>query len=87
MTNSLLREGRLHVLEKLISRDPVGTRQRLRDQLGIYSYQFKAAATCFNKDSACISGKVGGMKDDICICLQIAVMYTSPGSAAVAPSY
>lgn len=87
MTNSLLREGRLHVLGKLISRDPVGTRQRLRDQLGIYSYQFKAAATCFNKDSACISGKVGGMKDDICICLQIAVMYTSPGSAAVAPSY
>ena len=55
--------------------------------MGIYSYQFKAAATCFNRDQACISGKVGGMKDDICICLQIGIMYTSPGSAAVARAY
>ena len=84
MTTSMLREGRLHVHQPVLSRDPAGTRMRLMEQLGIYSYQFKAAATTFNKDQAALSGKVGGMKDDLCICLQIGVMYTAPGSAVMA---
>ena len=62
MTNSMLREGRLHVLPRLYSRDSAGARLRLREQMGVYSYQFKAAATTFQKDRACLSGKVGEMK-------------------------
>jgi hypothetical protein len=30
----------------------------------------------FQKDQVAISGKVGGMKDDICICLQLACYFT-----------
>jgi F0F1-type ATP synthase assembly protein I len=37
------------VLPRPFSRDPVGARVRLREQLAIYSYQFKAAATTFQK--------------------------------------
>ena len=84
MTNSMLREGRLHVLPRPFSRDPAAVRLRLREQLNIYSYQFKAAATTFQKDRACLSGKVGGMKDDICICLQIGILFTAPGSSLAA---
>lgn len=83
MTNSMLREGRMHVLAPLFSRDPATARARMREQLGIYSYQFKGAATTFGRDQAALSGKVGGMKDDVCICLQIGVLYTSPGASVM----
>ena len=60
----------------LVSRDPKAVRVKLREQMEIYSYQFKTAITTFQKDAVAISGKVGGMKDDICICLQLACYFT-----------
>lgn len=51
--------------------------RRLREQLEIYSYQFKQAPNTFGKDQIALSGKVGGMKDDLCICLQLGVYWTS----------
>ncbi|EKX32201.1 hypothetical protein GUITHDRAFT_121623 [Guillardia theta CCMP2712] len=77
MLNSLLREGRVHLWENFVSRDPRGMKRRLREQLEIYSYQFKSAASVFNKDQMALSGKVGGMKDDVCIALQLACYYSS----------
>ena len=59
-----------------MSRDPKAVRVKLREQMEIYSYQFKTAITTFQKDAVAISGKVGGMKDDICICLQLACYFT-----------
>lgn len=78
LLNAMLREGRVSVKEPLVSRDPAGLRVKLKEQLGVYSFQFKQAANTFGKDAVAISGKVGGMKDDICICLQLGVLYTSP---------
>jgi hypothetical protein len=49
----------------------------LRDQLEIYSYQFKQAATVFNKGQVALSGKVGGMRDDLAVLLQLAAYWTS----------
>ena len=72
----MLEERRLHVRRPLVSRDPAGMAVRLREQTEIYSYQYKAAATTFQKEQIAISGKVGGMKDDICICLQLACYFT-----------
>jgi hypothetical protein len=46
-------------------------------ELEIYSYQFKSAATIFTKDQCALSGKVGGMRDDMAIALQLAVYWTS----------
>jgi hypothetical protein len=51
-------------------------RTRLREQMETYSAQFKAAPDTFGKDRIALSGKVGGMKDDLCICLQLAAYYT-----------
>ena len=68
----------------LVSREPGAMRSRLRHQMEIYSYQFKAALTTFQKDAVALSGKVGGMKDDICICLQIGILFTAPGSSLAA---
>jgi len=76
LTLLMLEERRIHVRKPLISRDPRGMALRLREQMEIYSYQFKTAQTTFQKDQIAISGKVGGMKDDICICLQLACYFT-----------
>ena len=75
--NTMLRERRVHVANELISRDSVACKTRLREQLEIYSYQFKQAINTFGKDLISLSGKVGGMKDDLCICLQLGVYWTS----------
>ena len=72
----MLEERRIHIRKPLLSRDPRGMATRLREQMEIYSYQYKAALTTFQKDAVALSGKVGGMKDDICICLQLACYYT-----------
>jgi hypothetical protein len=72
----MLEERRIHIRKPLISRDPRGMATRLREQMEIYSYQYKAALTTFQKDAIALSGKVGGMKDDICICLQLACYFT-----------
>jgi len=60
-----------------VSRDPVACKKLLIEQLGIYSYQFKASATVFSKDQAALSGKVGGMRDDVCVLLQLSAFHTS----------
>ena len=75
----MLEERRIHVRKPLVSRDPRGLALRLREQMEIYSYQFKTAQTTFQKDQIAISGKVGGMKDDIAISLQLGVYWTSVG--------
>ena len=72
----MLEEGRLCMRPEQFSRDPRGMRVKLREQMEIYSYQYKAAATSFQKDAVAVSGKVGGMKDDVCICLQLACYFT-----------
>jgi len=73
---SMLAERRLHVLPSLYSNEPDAMRARLREQMETYSAQFKQAADTFGKDKIALSGKVGGMKDDVCICLQLAAYYT-----------
>ena len=50
--------------------------QELHDELEIYSYQFKQPATVFNKGQVALSGKVGGMKDDLAVLLQLAAYWT-----------
>ena len=76
LLNNMLREQRVNVQEPLLSEDPEGCRRRLREQLGIYSFQYKAAANAFGKQKVSLNGKVGGMKDDVCIALQLAVYYS-----------
>lgn len=78
LTNAMLREGRLSICEPVLSRQPALLRARLKEQLAIYSYQFKQAANTFGRDSVALSGKIGGMKDDIVICLQLGVLYSTP---------
>ena len=73
---SRLAERRIHVLPTLYSNEPDMVRTRLREQMETYSAQFKAAPDTFGKDRIALSGKVGGMKDDLCICLQLAAYYT-----------
>ena len=72
----MLTERRLHVAPVLISRDSASLRTRLRHQMEIYSFQYKQAVNTFQKEKVALSGKVGGMKDDICICLQLGCYYT-----------
>lgn len=76
LLNSMLREKRVHMAKQLISRDPKSIRTRIREQMEVYSYQFKLAETPFNRDQMSLSGKVGGMRDDVCICLQLAIYWT-----------
>ena len=72
----MLRERRIHVAKPLTSKDEKGMLTRLREQMEVYSYQFKLGTNTFQKDRVALSGKVGGMKDDICICLQLACYFT-----------
>ena len=72
----MLQERRIHVWNPLTSRDAKGMLLRLKEQMEIYSYQFKLGTNTFQKDRVALSGKVGGMKDDICICMQLACYYT-----------
>ena len=72
----MLEERRLHVRSPLVSRDPGGMAARMREQMEIYSYQYKAAQNTCQKEQVAISGMVGCMKDDICICLQLDCYFT-----------
>ena len=76
LVNVMLAERRVHVENPLISNDPRGMRLKLREQLETYSYQVKLAQNTFQKDRIALSGKVGGCKDDICICFQLACYFT-----------
>jgi hypothetical protein len=73
---SMLEERRMHILPTLYSNEPEAMRIRLREQMETYSAQFKQAPDTFGKDRIALSGKVGGMKDDVCICLQLAAYFT-----------
>jgi hypothetical protein len=79
LLNIMLRERRLAVCRHMHSRDKRGMMTRLREQLEVYSFQFKQALNTFQKDRTALSGKVGGMKDDIVISLQLGVYWTSVG--------
>lgn len=77
LTNTMMREQRVNVLSPILSEDPEGTTRRLREQMGIYSFQYKSAADTFGKQRVSLSGKVGGMKDDVCIALQLAIYFSA----------
>ena len=77
LLNNMLREQRVNLFDSLVSDDAPGNRRRLREQLSIYSFQFKSAPDTFGKQRVSLNGKVGGMKDDVCIALQLAIYYSS----------
>ena len=81
LLNLLLRERRVHILphSQFISEEPKQQHKRLRDQLGVYSMQFKIPDTVFQRGRYALSGKVGGMKDDVVICLQLGIYWTETG--------
>lgn len=76
LVNSMLREKRVHIAKDLISRDSKGALVRLREQLEVYSYQFKTGETAFNKDQMTLGGKIGGMRDDVAICCQLVTYWS-----------
>jgi len=76
LLNNMLREQRVSVADPVYSEDPEGNRRRLKEQMSIYSMQFKAAQNAFGKQRVALSGKVGGMKDDVVICLQLGIYYS-----------
>ena len=88
LTNVFLREQRLCVfpVDMLVSHEAAEMRRRLREQLEIYSLQFKTADTVFNKTKVALSGKVGGFKDDLVICLQLGLYWSENIQATAAAS-
>lgn len=76
LVNVMLSERRIHVTNPLIATNPQSMRTKLREEMATYSYQVKLAQNTFQKDRIALSGKVGGCKDDICICLQLACYFT-----------
>jgi len=64
LLNTMLRDNRVNVAQPLLSEDPEGNRRRLKDQMGIYSFQYKDAANAFGKQRVSLNGKVGGMKGE-----------------------
>lgn len=72
----MLKERRIHIAKPLVSNNEQDVLLRLREQMEVYGYQFKGAVNPFQKDRLALSGKVGGMKDDVCICLQLACYFT-----------
>jgi hypothetical protein len=50
--------------------------EHVKEQLQTFGYQFKSASTVFNKSQMALTGKVGGMRDDLAMCLQLAVYHT-----------
>ena len=77
ITNTMLREQRINIVKPLLSEDPEANARRLHEQLTIYSLQFKEAINVFSKTRAALSGKVGGMKDDVVIALQLGIYYST----------
>lgn len=77
LLNNMLRDHRINVRQPLLSADPDGNAKRLREQLGIYSFQYKDAQNVFGKQRVALCGKVGGLKDDVCMALQLGVYYSA----------
>ena len=77
LTNTMMREQRINIMKPLLSEDPEANARRLYEQLTVYSLQFKEAMNVFSKTRAALSGKVGGMKDDVVIALQLGIYYSA----------
>ena len=77
LTNTMLREQRINIVKPLISEDPEANLRRLHEQLTVYSLQFKEAINVFSKTRVALSGKVGGMKDDVVIAMQLGIYYSA----------
>jgi hypothetical protein len=75
--NNMLRDQRVAFREPLLSEDPPAARRRVQEQMKVYSFQFKQAVNCFGKQRVALCGKVGGMKDDVVIALQLGVYYSA----------
>lgn len=76
LLNNMLRDQRVDINENLISNNVADNLKRLKEQLSVYSLQFKSAVNVFGKQRTALSGKVGGMKDDVVICLQLAIYFS-----------
>lgn len=78
LLNIMLREERLCMLQEadLVCKDAKEFIIRLREQLNVYSYQYKDPSDSFGKQRVALTGKVGGMKDDIVIALQLGIFFT-----------
>jgi hypothetical protein len=78
LLNIMLREERLCILPEadLVCKDAKEFIIRLREQLNVYSYQYKDPSDSFGKQRVALTGKVGGMKDDIVIALQLGIFFT-----------
>lgn len=76
LTNNMLREQRIALRAPLISHEPDEMRRTLKEQLSVYSFQYKAAQNVFSKQRVALCGKVGGMKDDVVIALQLAIYFS-----------
>jgi len=74
--NNMLRDQRVAFRDPLVSEDPTAARRRIQEQMKVYSFQFKQAVNCFGKQRVALCGKVGGMKDDVVIALQLAIYYS-----------
>lgn len=77
LLDTMLREQRISIMPELLSERPTENAARLREQMHIYSLQFKQAADTFGKTRVALNGKVGGMKDDVVIALQLAIYYSA----------
>ena len=78
--NVMFRERRVSLCKHFMSRESKETMSvKLREQLQVYSFQFKEALNTFQKSRAALSGKIGGLKDDIAICVQLGCYWTSVG--------
>ena len=71
----------------VVSRNEHDMRTLLREQMEIYGYQTKLPANTFQKERIALSGKIGGMQDDICICLQLACYFTQIGEQRAAQCF
>ena len=76
LLNTMLREQRVCVNSPIVSERADENLRRLREQLYVYSLQFKSAVNVFGKQRQALSGKVGGMKDDVVICLQLGIYFS-----------
>ena len=76
LLNYMLREGRVQLSDALVSRDAAAVKIKFREQLEIFSYQWKTAETVFQQDRCALSGKVGGMKDDIVMAFMLGIYFT-----------
>jgi hypothetical protein len=79
LLNIMLRDSRICILpeDKLICKNPRDFCIRLKEQMNVYSLQFKDGADVFGKTRVALTGKVGGMKDDIVIALQLGIFFTN----------